>query len=228
MIVSEGVITDIERGGSPECGRPPESWEDFFVQKVLRDLPPDASVQAKADAMWALVAKLQALREFERWDPRNPDSVVLKRDYREVERLEGHTAYVCCLQALPDGRIVLGGADKTICIWTKSADGVWGSEEVGGHTAFVYCLQALPDGRIVSGSYDNTIRIWTKSADGSWGSEVVGGHTNRANCLQVLPDGRIISGGDDRTIRIFDCDELTEAPPRGFVGRLLQKMKRKP
>ena len=79
----------------------------------------------------------------------------------------GHKGSVCCLQALPDGRIVSGSDDNTIRIWTRNADGTWGHEVLTGHEDSVLCLQALPDGRIVSGSKDGTIRIWDGETVGS-------------------------------------------------------------
>jgi WD40 repeat protein len=76
--------------------------------------------------------------------------------------LEGHSSWVICLQALPDGRIISGSRDNTIRIWSRESSGTWSSEVLEGHSDYDYfnCLQALPDGRIISGSGDNTIRIW--------------------------------------------------------------------
>ena len=58
-----------------------------LLEATLAALPEDASKEMRAKAMWALVEKLRALREFERWDPRYLESVVQKENYREVERL---------------------------------------------------------------------------------------------------------------------------------------------
>jgi WD40 repeat protein len=77
--------------------------------------------------------------------------------------LHGHTDIVRCLHVLPDGRIVSGGDDSTLRIWSKDPNGTWRGDDRYGHTDWVMCLQALPDGRIVSGSIDGTIRIWDGS-----------------------------------------------------------------
>ena len=173
-----------------------------LADAALAELPPQASEDFKLAVMEALVQKLEALREFDRWDPRQLESVVLKRNYQEVEQIDVGSG-VHCLHVLLDGRIVSGSKDRTLRIWTKGTDGVWGSEVLEGHTDTVWWLQTLPDGRIVSGSSDNTIRIWMKGTDGAWSSEELKGHTDWVRCLQALPDGRIVSGSDDRTLRIW-------------------------
>ena len=138
-----------------------------LADAALAEIPPQASEELKLTAMEALVEKLEALREFDRWGPRQLESVVLKRNYQEVEQIDVDSG-VRCLHVLPDGRIVSGSDDSTLRIWTKGTGGAWSSEELKGHTGNVLCLQALPDGRIVSVSYDGTIRIWD-------GEEIAGG-----------------------------------------------------
>ena len=180
-------------------------WAEQLVRAALSHAPKDGSIEAKAEFLRGLVEKLKAFMEFEKWDSRPVESVVVKRGYREVESLKGHTQEVPCLQALPDGRIVSGSLDRTLPlrVWTRSSDGKWSSEVLSGHTRQVNCLQALPDGSIVSGSYDNTLRVWTRGSDGKWSSEVLSGHTDRVNCLQALPDGRIVSGSLDDNLRVW-------------------------
>ena len=204
-----------------------------LVRESLPHAPKDGSIEAKTAFVEELKAKLVALREFEKFDPLTMESVVLKRGYREVAELQGHTDWVDLLQALPDGRIVSGSDDNTLRVWTRGADDTWSSEVLSGHTpqeveSGVHCLQALPDGRIVSGSYDSTLRVWTRDntgviqrltkwltdplgsrgADKNWSSEVLSGHTGWVFCLQALPDGRIVSGSEDftngeKTLRVW-------------------------
>ena len=188
-----------------------------LAEAALAEIPPQASEELKLTAMEALVQKLETLREFDRWDPRQMESVVLKRNYQRVEQIYVDSG-VLCLHVLPDGRIVSGSEDRTIRIWTKGTDGAWSSEKLKGHADWVRCLQALPDGRIVSGSSDNSIRIWTKGTDGAWSSEELKGHTRSVNCLQALPDGRIVSGSDDSSIRIWSKRVV---PPTSMFQKLL-------
>ena len=143
----------------------PAAWADTLsmrFQEKLAGLDPTTPDHLKrvSAALAELVQKLQEVQAYESYDPRNLASIVVKKNYAEVEKLEGHTGSVLCLQALPDGRIVSGGADGTLRIWTRDSSGAWSSEVLKGHTKWVYCLQALPDGRIVSGSGDDTLRIW--------------------------------------------------------------------
>ena len=194
-----------------------------LAEAALAEIPPQASEELKLTAMEALVEKLEALREFDRWDPRQLESVVLKRNYQEVEQIDVGSG-VHCLHVLLDGRIVSGSEDRTLRIWTKGTDGAWSSEELKGHTRSVNCLQALPDGRIVSGSDDSSIRIWSKrvvpptsmfqkllGARGKqeWSSEAPGTCSGAIYRLQVLPDGHIVSANHAGTIRIWDGEEIT-------------------
>ena len=135
-------------------------WAEQLVRAALPHAPKDGSMEAKAEFLRELTAKLVALREWEKLDPRMMESVVLKRGYREVAELQGHTKNIECLQALPDGRIVSGSDDETLRVWTRGADKTWSSEILTGHTQGVYRLQALPDGRIISGDADGSLRIF--------------------------------------------------------------------
>jgi WD40 repeat protein len=175
---------------------------DQLAKEAIAQMGPNASEELKCAVMEQLVQKLTALRDYDLFDPKQLESVVLKRNYREVGRVQVGS-FVLALQVLPDGRIVSGCEDGRIRILAKEADGQWSAELLSRHTDWLLCLQYLPDGRIVSGSDDTTIRIWTKSAEGEWSSEVLSGHARGVQCLQALPDGRIVSGSDDKTIRIW-------------------------
>ena len=181
-----------------------ETSRERLVESALAQIPDDASQELKLAGMEALAAKLEALAQWDRWDPNNLAPVVLKRNYREVESIDvGEQIDV--MQVLPDGRIVLGGSLSTIQIWAKGTDGRWSGEELPEHMPGVHCLQALPDGRIVFGG-EGVIRIWVKDADGAWSNEELKGHTVTVSCLQALPDGRIVSGGGDGNLRIWTKD----------------------
>ena len=190
------------RAHKPFSGATP--GQRILIEETLATLPPAASTRVKADAMQALAKKLTALREFERWDPRHLESVVLKENYREVKRIEGHFGGLNCLQVLPDETIVAGGDDEEIRIWSKDDDESWSSEVLSGQNCRIYCLQATSDGRIISGGRSGDIHVWSKDDDGGWASEELRGHIDMVRCLQVLPDGRMVSGSNDRTIRIWN------------------------
>ena len=187
---------------SPAPAIKPSSWSDFAIQDAVAKLPLNSGAAAITEMMTKLAVKLAAIREYEKWDPRAMDSIVLKSGYQVVETLT-HRRSVLCLQALPDGRIVSGSADQTLRTWGKNPNGDWINEVLTGHTSWVGCLQALPDGRIVSGSIDKTLRIWSKEPNATWTSEVLKDHTQLVRCLQALPDGRIVSVSYDATLRIW-------------------------
>ena len=194
----------------PPTGAKPvlSAWAKATVKEfseMLAAVPKERAdiMSVKAEMLRELSERLRYIKEFERLDPRGLTDVVLKKDYKCVEVLEGHTGWVSCLQVLPDGRIVSGSDDRTIRIWSRGADGEWQNEVLRGHAGWIRCLQVLPDGRIVSGNRDGTLCIWSRGVDGAWQSEVLRGHSGSVNCLQVLPDGRIVSGGNDGTIRVW-------------------------
>ena len=175
---------------------------DQLAKEAIAQMGPDEPEEHKLVVMEQLVEKLKVLRDYDRFDPRQMEPVVPKRNYREVDNIYVGSE-IRPIQVLSDDRIVAGADDGTIRIVTKGADGDWSSEVLREHMGWVKCLQSLPDGRIVSGSQDSTIRIWTKDAHGDWNSEVLRGHTDYVGCLQALPDGRIVSGSVDNTIRIW-------------------------
>lgn len=116
----------------------------------------------------------------------------------EPQVLEGHTANVTSLAALPDGRVCSGSADHTVRVWDLASRDVTLLE---GHTEGVATLAALPDGRLASGGDDDTVRLWDID---SRTSQVLAGHTATVRSLAVLPDGRLASGSWDHSIRVWD------------------------
>jgi WD40 repeat protein len=77
---------------------------------------------------------------------------------KELKRFEGHTDSVYTVAFAPNGRILSGGADKTIRVWDVES-----KKEIGKfaeHTGYVMALVVLPNGRIMSASKDATARLW--------------------------------------------------------------------
>ena len=113
----------------------PSPWEKPLADAAFRAINAvagDGQIKPhehqKLDQITAILKKLNddinRAKEYERYDPRNLPSFVLKTDYRERERIEVGRM-VSCLQALPDGTIVSGGLrwDRTIRIWDGSTPG---------------------------------------------------------------------------------------------------------
>ena len=107
-----------------------------------------------------------------------------------VATLKGHTDVVLCCCALPDGRIVSGGEDKTCIVW-----GLDGSIEhiCEGHADGVFCLAVCPDGQFVSGSFDWTLILWDPDTGNKvrcmGGKPHTEGHTRDITTLTVSRPG---------------------------------------
>ena len=83
----------------------------------------------------------------------------------------GHTAPVNSVALSFDGgRVVSGGADRTVRLWdARTGDPV--GEPLMGHTAPVNSVALSSDGgRVVSGGADRTVRLWDARRVNLWGS----------------------------------------------------------
>ena len=143
----------------------PTTWAEVTAKKfseMIAAVPKERAdiMSVKAEMLRELCERLRYIKEFERLDPRGLTDVVLKKDYKCVEEIRGHDGVISCLQVLPDGRIVSGGHDGTLRVWSRGVDGAWQSEVLEGHSDSVYCLQVHPDGRIFSGGTESVLRIW--------------------------------------------------------------------
>src|ERR1700694_2795225 len=125
-----------------------------------------------------------------------------------LDVLRFHQSAVNAAAILPDGRLVTGGEDAQIALWST------GSKEpavvLKGHTAPIVALAVSPDGAtLASASWDRTIRLWPLN-----GGEprVLEGHTQNVNGVAFAPDGRaLVSAGYDATVRIWPLSSA-EAP----------------
>jgi len=85
-----------------------------------------------------------------------------------VAALEGHTAIVRALAALPCGRLARGSNDRTVRVWDAAARAC--VAVLRGHGGAVWALAALPDGRLASGAFtgsDTVVRVWALAAPGT-------------------------------------------------------------
>ncbi len=132
--------------------------------------------------------------------------------------LRGHGGHVLCTRFGPNGRrVVTGGRDKAIIIWSLSGKL---EHRLDGHTKRVNVLTFLPSGELVSGGGDGTIRLW------SWprgrAIKCIEAHRAQIYSLGCSADGRLIaSGSADETICVWERDsgELRhrlEVGPRGM------------
>jgi WD40 repeat protein len=132
----------------------------------------------------------------------------------QTGRLEGHSAPVRVLCALPDGRLASGSSDNTIRLWDLTRRTAIAC--LKGHWEPVRALSLLLDGRLASASDDDTIRLW----DLSNGAETARIAAHLVTVLCVLPDGRLASGSGDSTVRLWDVASGAEAARLEDAGRV--------
>jgi cytochrome c len=122
--------------------------------------------------------------------------------------LRVHEGAVNAVAMLQDGRIVTGGEDGRIAVWTRGRsepDGI-----LAGHTAPIVGLAVSPDGStLASASWDCTIRLWSLAGQSP---RVLEGHQANVNGVAFAPDGSLlVSVGYDATVRIWSLQQ--PAPP---------------
>jgi WD40 repeat protein len=125
----------------------------------------------------------------------------------EVVTLAGHTQWVWCVAAVPDGRIITGSDDHTVKVWRDGAC----VRTIQAHTDLVGALRAvavLPGGaRFVSTALDGTAKLWT--LDGAL--ERTFTMSSNVLCVAALPDGvhfvvGLGSGENEGEIRLYHVD----------------------
>jgi cytochrome c len=124
----------------------------------------------------------------------------LKRNVAE-QVMRFHDDAVNAVAYLKDGRIVTGGADAHIAIWTpgkQKPDTV-----LNGHTGPIVGLAVSPDGKtLASASWDHTVRLWPLAGGGV--GRVLKGNAQNVNGVVFSPNGKqVISAGYDTTLRIW-------------------------
>jgi WD40 repeat protein/serine/threonine protein kinase len=77
-----------------------------------------------------------------------------------IHQLKGHSTWVSCVAFMPEGKILVSGAeDQTVRLWDVESGRL--VRTLLGHASAVMALVVLPDGKgLVSGDDDGTVRIW--------------------------------------------------------------------
>ena len=99
-----------------------KEFEKSIAAAVLPKLQNETSPTRKAQILKDLVEKLRGFVDYDNYDPRQLNEFTQKQDYKCADKLIGHEASVIWIQALPDGRIVSGSDDNSICIWDGSEE----------------------------------------------------------------------------------------------------------
>jgi len=175
-------------------------------------MPPLLLTDLPADVVQHIVVRLTLAHHIARAAPtchvvsvaaRN--AIKLRQFSSEVVPLHGHTDYVMCVAAAPDGRVITGSCDNTFKVWRDGAC----ERTLQAHTDVVRAVAVLAGGeRFVSGSYDGTAMLWTLDGALERSFEVGSG----VHCVAALPDGvhfvvgldaYLLGGGE---VRLYHVD----------------------
>jgi WD40 repeat protein len=153
---------------------------------------------------------------------------------REVKSLYtkscGHTDWVTSCRFLSDRRVLSGGMDSKLCLWSDvTRGGPARCVDLLGHTGSISQVEVNErQGRIVamSASYDRTIRIWELSGAAAGGGRETGclaGHKGPVTQFSWC-ETQLLSGDRQGTVKLWDVEtaqcHVTASSRRGQIGAL--------
>lgn len=135
------------------------------------------------------------LREF---------SADLKTLYRQWH---AHTDAANAIAPLPGGRLLTGGRDARLKVWTLS-DVPELSENIPAHNYAVYRIRVFAEqGIFITASRDKTVKIWdlnTFTVLHRISRTGTGGHRHSVNDFVYFPEsGELVSAGDDGAVMVW-------------------------
>jgi cytochrome c len=174
------------------------SYFAFGLISILLSLPAQAQLRGHGGPVRALAVSAAGEHAVSGSFDTSAIRWSLTRNVAE-QVLRFHDAAVNAV-AFDGTRVITGGADGKIAIWTpgnQSPDKV-----LEGHTAPVASIAVSPDGKLLaSASWDHTVRLWPLP-EGK--PRVLEGHTQNVNGVAFTPDGKfVVSAGYDATLRIW-------------------------
>ena len=161
------------------------------------------------------------------WNPAMPGSPLAFRDRSaRPSEPDGPEAFpvrlgrtdpaVFALAALPDGRIVSGGTDGRVLLWSLAAPDVVPTL-LGRHDGPVRAVAALSGDVAVSAGDDGLIRVWNPS--GRVAEFAPPGRTVRQ--VTALPGGRLVTGASDGRLQVLESGTGHVAAELGQHDRLV-------
>jgi WD40 repeat protein len=125
-----------------------------------------------------------------------------------------------------DGRMLVGGADETVYLWSLPDGTPWwrqpddtpnftrpeymAQKKLEGHESHITSLAISPDGRILaSGSRDCTVRLW-RLPDGA-PLNILKGESS-VHSLSFNPDGHTLASGSGCNVELWSVNSFCYAP----------------
>eukprot|EP00941_MAST-03F_sp_MAST-3F-sp1_P004419 g4419.t1 len=125
----------------------------------------------------------------------------------------GHSEWVTCVSYTPDGRVLSGGLDSKLLLW--SARGCIATE-LNGHRGSISFVHSNTTGDYaISGGYDKTVRIWNIGGRNASESCSLVGHKGSVLCA-AWDQGAVLSG--DRSGDAVLWDLTVGSSVRHFSG----------
>ncbi|WP_162958819.1 NB-ARC domain-containing protein [Nocardia yunnanensis] len=112
--------------------------------------------------------------------------------------------HVYAVAVADDDRIVVGGGDKDLQVWTWTPQSKWLDSRLRcGHSSYVKAVAAAAEGRyLVSGSDDGSLCVWDLNSDNPINLPRLSG---AVEAVAISADGRyVVAGGSDGTVRAWN------------------------
>ncbi|KAF3291569.1 hypothetical protein TWF970_000783 [Orbilia oligospora] len=129
-----------------------------------------------------------------------------------LQRLGGHTSWVCDVMFSPDGQtLVSASRDGSIKLWDPATGRLL--QKLEGHVSVRAVAFSLDGKTIASGLDDKTVRLWSAGTGRPIG--ILEGHEDSVRRLAFSPSGTVLASvSDDKSIILWDTES----------GEMLQRL----
>jgi len=129
----------------------------------------------------------------------------------KLAETKSHSAPVCSIAVLSDGKIISGSKDHVINIHTYSNQRIGGflllQQIKNAHGASILSLLPTSDGLIYSGSVDSHIKVWGWNDTKLESKKTLKYHSGHVYALSSIPGAtpHIVSCSADKKVVVWDC-----------------------
>jgi len=116
----------------------------------------------------------------------------------------GHRDWVTTCAYLPDGRIMSGGADNKLCLWSATAVRC---DDLVAHKASISKVEANDSSIVISASYDRTLMIWNcnKGGKGADCAKILAEHKKPVTDF-IWYHSNLVSGDREGVLKTWDVE----------------------